>query len=65
MPQTKATIALTFLRYLSQTMVEISSTLPHNFILGDRYKIVRQIGQGGFGRTYLAKDTHRYNEKCV
>ena len=46
-------------------MVEISSTLPHNFLLGDRYKIIRQIGQGGFGRTYLAKDTHRYDEKCV
>ena len=46
-------------------MVGISSTLPNDYRLGDRYVIVKQIGQGGFGRTYLAEDTHRYHEKCV
>jgi serine/threonine protein kinase len=46
-------------------MVEISSRLPNGIILGDRYVIIKQIGQGGFGRTYLAEDTHRYREKCV
>ncbi|MEH2338095.1 serine/threonine-protein kinase [Nostoc sp.] len=33
--------------------------------LGDRYIIVRQIGQGGFGRTYLAEDVNRFRELCV
>ncbi|MDZ8086045.1 MAG: serine/threonine-protein kinase [Nostoc sp. DedQUE12b] len=33
--------------------------------LGDRYAIVRQIGQGGFGRTYLAEDVNRFRELCV
>ncbi|MFN6530936.1 serine/threonine-protein kinase [Nostoc sp. ChiSLP03a] len=33
--------------------------------LGDRYAIVRQIGQGGFGRTYLAEDINRFRELCV
>ncbi len=33
--------------------------------LGDRYLIVRQIGQGGFGRTYLAEDINRFRESCV
>jgi serine/threonine-protein kinase len=33
--------------------------------LGDRYVIVRQIGQGGFGRTYLAEDINRFREACV
>ncbi|MEA5564228.1 protein kinase domain-containing protein [Anabaena sp. UHCC 0399] len=33
--------------------------------LGDRYVIVRQIGQGGFGRTYLAEDINRFRELCV
>ncbi|MFN6461840.1 MAG: protein kinase domain-containing protein [Nostoc sp. DedVER02] len=33
--------------------------------LGDRYVIVRQIGQGGFGRTYLAEDVNRFRELCV
>jgi serine/threonine protein kinase len=46
-------------------MVETSSKLPNGIILGDRYVIIKQIGQGGFGRTYLAEDTHRYREKCV
>lgn len=42
-----------------------SSLLRDGTILSDRYRIVRQIGQGGFGRTYLAEDIHRYNEYCV
>lgn len=33
--------------------------------LGDRYRVLRQLGQGGFGRTYLAEDAHRFNETCV
>ena len=34
-------------------------------ILESRYRLVRQIGQGGFGRTYLAEDTNRFGELCV
>jgi len=34
-------------------------------ILGSRYRIMRQLGQGGFGRTYLAEDINRFNELCV
>jgi serine/threonine protein kinase, bacterial len=34
-------------------------------IIGDRYRIVREIGRGGFGHTYLAEDTNRFNETCV
>ncbi|NEO93544.1 MAG: serine/threonine protein kinase, partial [Moorea sp. SIO3G5] len=30
--------------------------------LRDRYIIQRTLGQGGFGKTYLAKDTGRFNE---
>jgi serine/threonine-protein kinase len=33
--------------------------------LGDRYAIIRQLGQGGFGRTYLAEDINRFRELCV
>jgi len=34
-------------------------------LLGGRYRILRQLGQGGFGRTYLAEDTNRFQEYCV
>ncbi len=33
--------------------------------LGDRYVVVRQLGQGGFGRTYLTEDINRFRELCV
>jgi serine/threonine-protein kinase len=33
--------------------------------LGDRYNIVRELGRGGFGQTYLAEDIHRFKELCV
>lgn len=42
----------------------MSNILP-GLTLGDRYVIVRQIGQGGFGRTYLAEDINRFRELCV
>lgn len=34
-------------------------------VLQNRYRIVRVLGQGGFGRTYLAQDQNRFDEYCV
>ncbi|WP_254565846.1 protein kinase [Oscillatoria sp. HE19RPO] len=34
-------------------------------IVGDRYRLVRELGHGGFGRTYLTEDINRFNERCV
>ncbi|MGM3304402.1 protein kinase domain-containing protein [Anabaena sp. WFMT] len=53
-----------------EKMSEIPTTSGSNGIqagqtLGDRYVIVRQLGQGGFGRTYLAEDINRFREPCV
>ena len=42
-----------------------SALLRDGTILNDRYRIVKQVGRGGFGRTYLAEDTHRYRELCI
>ncbi|NET55525.1 MAG: serine/threonine protein kinase [Symploca sp. SIO2E6] len=42
-----------------------SSVLASGSIIQNRYRIVRELGSGGFGRTYLAQDLNRYNEHCV
>ncbi len=39
--------------------------LSDGTLIQNRYRILRMLGQGGFGRTYLAQDTHRFNEPCV
>ncbi|WP_026082439.1 serine/threonine-protein kinase [Mastigocladopsis repens] len=34
-------------------------------ILQNRYRVTQILGQGGFGRTYLAEDHRRFNELCA
>ena len=34
-------------------------------LIANRYLLHRVLGQGGFGRTYLAEALHRFNERCV
>ncbi|MGK7901605.1 MAG: protein kinase [Hormoscilla sp.] len=43
----------------------MNSPIYPGSILSDRYRIVRELGHGGFGRTYLAEDTNRFGELCV
>jgi serine/threonine protein kinase len=45
--------------------MELPSPLAPGFLLDDRYEVIRCLGGGGFGRTYLAKDRHRFDEFCV
>jgi serine/threonine protein kinase len=42
-----------------------SLPLPQGEIITGRYKILNQLGQGGFGRTYLAEDLQQSDQKCV
>lgn len=42
-----------------------NQTLSSGVTLGDRYRIVRELGKGGFGQAYLAQDSNRFNELCV
>lgn len=35
-------------------------------LLKDRYKVLQELGKGGFGQTYLAEDTHKPSRpRCV
>ncbi|MEM7771794.1 MAG: serine/threonine-protein kinase [Cyanobacteria bacterium P01_A01_bin.37] len=38
---------------------------PSAPLVGLRYRILKQLGHGGFGRTYLAEDEQRFKEYCV
>jgi serine/threonine-protein kinase len=39
--------------------------LPNGTVLQNRYRLLSILGQGGFGRTYLAENQGRFNELCV
>ena len=43
----------------------VSKGIHSGLLLEKRYRIVRQLSAGGFGRAYLAEDLHRFNEQCV
>jgi serine/threonine-protein kinase len=40
-------------------------TMPPGEMIGDRYRVIQSLGQGGFGRTYLCQDANRFDEPCV
>ncbi|NJM56973.1 MAG: hypothetical protein HC857_05460 [Synechococcales cyanobacterium RU_4_20] len=39
--------------------------IPIGTVLQNRYRMLQILGQGGFGRTYLAADQGRFNEYCA
>jgi serine/threonine protein kinase, bacterial len=49
----------------SQIVTPVNTPMTEGTLLGDRYQITKEIGQGGFGRTYLCEDINRFNEPCV
>jgi serine/threonine-protein kinase len=42
----------------------VNSIKPEE-ILGDRYRILRELGHGTIEHTYLVEDMHRFNESCT
>ncbi|MBW4538417.1 MAG: serine/threonine protein kinase [Myxacorys chilensis ATA2-1-KO14] len=53
------------LEHITQSLFTSDSSVSPQTMLGDRYRVQRLLGQGGFGRTYLAADCHRFDELCV
>ncbi|MEO0967890.1 MAG: serine/threonine-protein kinase [Cyanobacteria bacterium J06639_18] len=47
------------------TNIPVNQMIQPGQTLDGRYLIVRQLGQGGFGKTYLAENINRFNEVCV
>lgn len=43
----------------------MQAPLPIGTLLQQRFQVVKVLGQGGFGRTYLAEDQGRFQEPCV
>ncbi len=39
--------------------------IPLGTVLQNRYRLIKILGKGGFGRTYLAEDQGRFNELCA
>lgn len=52
-------------RFCSACGEKLLTAAQPGLILGDRYRVVYELGHGGFGRTYLAEDVNRFNEACV
>ena len=43
----------------------VRAEIASGTLIDSRYLIQKVLGQGGWGRTYLALDTRRFNERCV
>ena len=39
--------------------------VPLMALLRNRFKVLKPLGRGGFGKTYLAEDAEKLNESCV
>jgi serine/threonine protein kinase, bacterial len=57
-------IKLSLLLPSSKPMTD-SSFLPAGTVLENNYQIIKELGQGGFARTYLAANLRRFQENCV
>ena len=52
-------------QYCGERIEKAIATLAAGTILGERYRIVKQLSNSNFGATYLAEDLHRFDEKCI
>ena len=48
-----------------QNSPDSQGEFPSANLINNRYAIQKILGEGGSGKTYLASDTHCFNELCV
>lgn len=51
--------------FVAITFMTMQPPITADTVLQNRYRITQTLGQGGFGRTYLAQDQRRFNELCA
>jgi serine/threonine protein kinase, bacterial len=54
-----------FCKYCGEKLLKPTIALSPELILGERYRIIKQISPNPSGRIYLAEDLHRFEEKCI
>jgi serine/threonine protein kinase len=50
---------------MPEAKIKFMQPIAPDTILQQRYRLMRLIGEGGFGRTYLATDQSRFGEQCA
>lgn len=45
--------------------LQLGETLPIDYLIHNRYRVVKVLGQGGFGITYCAHDTNLRRDVAV
>lgn len=52
-------------RFCQQCGERLEQAIPAGKVICDRYRVIEELGRGGFGQTYLVTDSNRFDERCV
>ncbi|MBD2185253.1 SUMF1/EgtB/PvdO family nonheme iron enzyme [Planktothrix sp. FACHB-1355] len=52
-------------QFLNPPLTKFCQRCGNKLLLADRYRAIKYLGEGGFGRTFEAVDEHRFDTPCV
>ncbi|MFB2924070.1 bifunctional serine/threonine-protein kinase/formylglycine-generating enzyme family protein [Aerosakkonema funiforme] len=52
-------------QFLNPSTTKFCQRCGNKLLLADRYRAIKYLGEGGFGRTFEAVDEHRFDTRCV